>query len=75
MRAYRKTGAQTNGIGSGYADAAEISAWALSDVREANALGLLYGLPDGSFQPKRNATRAEATVIIKRMLMKLSENY
>lgn len=75
MRAYRKTGAQTNGLNTGYTDVAEISAWALSDVGEANALGLLCGLPDGSFQPKRNATRAEATVVIKRMLTILTGNY
>ncbi len=74
MRAYRKTGAQTKGSNLGYTDVSTISQWALSDVGEANALGLLSGLPDGSFQPKRNATRAEATVTIKRMLTILVED-
>jgi len=73
MRAYIKTGAQINGSNLGYTDVSEISSWAVSEVGEANALGLLAGLPDGSFQPKRNATRAEATVTIKRMISILLE--
>ncbi len=68
MRAYRKTGAQTNGSDLAFSDVSDVSEWAMNDVGEAKALGLISGLPDGSFQPKRNATRAEAAVIIKRML-------
>lgn len=68
MRAYKKTGMQTNGTDLGYTDASQISSWAVSEVGEANALGLFSGLPDGSFEPKRNATRAEATVTIKRLI-------
>ncbi len=75
MRAYRKTGAPVKTAPVLYTDAAEISPWALGDLAESGALGLLNGMTDGTFRPKRNATRAEAAVMIYRMLSVLSENY
>lgn len=68
MRAYRKTGAQVINSNLQFTDISNVSHWALQNVSEAYGLGLLSGMPDGSFQPKKNATRAEAAVVLKRML-------
>ena len=35
--------------------------------------GVLKGYPDGSFQPNKTSTRAEAVVMIQRMLEKMEE--
>lgn len=40
------------------------------DVKDAYALGIITGLPDGSFQPGNYSTRAEASAIIHRMIDK-----
>ena len=36
-------------------------------------LGVLKGYPDGSFQPNKTSTRAEAVVMIQRMLEEMEE--
>ncbi|MDD6308736.1 MAG: S-layer homology domain-containing protein [Clostridia bacterium] len=74
MRAYRKTEAKAGTATYNYTDMASVSAWALQDVGEAQNLAILLGEPDGSFAPKRTATRAEAIVAVKRMLMVIIEN-
>ncbi len=74
MRAYRKTGATIRTTEIAYSDLPSISTWAMQDIQEATALGLLRGLADGSFEPKRNATRAETAVTVHRMLSLLSSN-
>ncbi|GMQ57127.1 hypothetical protein AN1V17_15220 [Vallitalea sediminicola] len=40
------------------------------DVKDAYALGIITGFPDGTFQPGTYSTRAEASTIIHRMLDK-----
>lgn len=47
-----------------FTDAADISAWAVSDVNNAVALGIINGMDDGSFQPKANATRGQAAKML-----------
>jgi hypothetical protein len=47
-----------------------IQQWAVGYVSEVADLGIISGMPDGKFEPYLNATRAEATVIIKRFLDK-----
>lgn len=42
--------------------------WFAGYVAEAQARKLVYGYPDGSFKPKHNLTRAEATAMIVRAL-------
>lgn len=54
-------------------DQANIGAWARQSVAEAVQKGLLKGRDGGRFAPKENATRAEATVLIKRMLVSLGK--
>lgn len=38
------------------------------DIDRVTALGIITGLPDGSFNPKGNATRAQAAAVIGRVL-------
>ncbi|GMQ57125.1 hypothetical protein AN1V17_15200 [Vallitalea sediminicola] len=40
------------------------------DVKDAYALGIITGFPDGTFQPGTYSTRAQASVIIHRMIDK-----
>lgn len=73
MRAYRKTNAVLKTSSHSFTDASEISTWATMDISDSCALGILSGLPDGKFYPKKNATRAEAAAAIKRMLTTIAE--
>ena len=53
---------------AGYSDAAEIDETMQDAVKAASANKIIYGMPDGTFRPKENATRAQAVVMIKRLL-------
>ena len=53
-----------------FADSAEISDWAYEYVDEAATAGLISGMPDGTFAPHENTTRAQAASVIKRLLEK-----
>lgn len=53
-----------------FKDANEISSWAKEEAAQAVASGIIIGR-DGLFAPKDNATRAEAVVMLKRMLVEL----
>ncbi len=50
-----------------FTDADTISAWAVQDVKNAVALGIISGMDDGSFQPKANATRAQAATMLAQL--------
>ncbi|WP_159887228.1 S-layer homology domain-containing protein [Paenibacillus puerhi] len=56
---------------SRFKDEKEASAWALRSVRLADAVGLMNGSPDGYFHPKQTATRAEALVVLYRLINKV----
>ncbi|CFX39840.1 S-layer homology domain [Syntrophomonas zehnderi OL-4] len=52
--------------GKTFADGNKVSAWAQNAVVTTHEKNIISGYPDNTFQPKKNATRAEAaTVIIK----------
>ena len=51
-----------------FTDEDKASSWARRSVVLADALGLMSGLPDGTFRPKNLSTRAEAIVVIKRLM-------
>ena len=51
-----------------FSDQASISDWAYDSVDAATTAGLISGMPDGTFAPKENATRAQAVSVIKRLL-------
>lgn len=52
------------------ADQAEIAAWALADVKAAVDQGIIVGYADGTFRPRAHATRAEAVIVVMRLLSK-----
>ncbi|WP_163859907.1 S8 family serine peptidase [Paenibacillus elgii] len=51
-----------------FTDREAVSDWAKDSVGRAAGLGLLEGNPDGSFEPKRQATRAQALTVLNRLL-------
>ncbi|MBP1995156.1 S-layer homology domain-containing protein [Paenibacillus eucommiae] len=53
-------------------DIGSISDWAMKDVDLAVRLGIMNGRADASFVPQGLATRAEAAVVLKRLLMVLN---
>ncbi|HHV99353.1 MAG TPA: S-layer homology domain-containing protein [Clostridiaceae bacterium] len=53
-----------------FTDEAEISGYAKEAVTAIQKAGIINGIGDGRFAPKNNATRAEAAVIIYRLLDK-----
>ena len=53
-----------------FQDDSAISDWAVEFVQKAVSYGLINGNEDGSFAPQKNATRAEAAVVMKRLLDK-----
>ena len=51
-----------------FTDSQAISAWAKPRVAAAVKAGFISGYPDGSFKPQGDTTRAEAAVIISKLL-------
>ncbi|MDR1298729.1 MAG: S-layer homology domain-containing protein [Oscillospiraceae bacterium] len=67
---YRRSGSPVNGLSDSltkYADAAQISDWALDAMKWANATGLMTGRSETELAPKGTLTRAEAAAILQRM--------
>ncbi|MCX7714158.1 MAG: S-layer homology domain-containing protein [Clostridia bacterium] len=56
-----------------FTDKSNISAWASSYVSGAVKLGIVNGMTDGSFSPKAEATRAQAAVMVSRLLDKVNK--
>lgn len=54
-----------------YTDKTDIQQWARSAVAKATQLGVMIGYEDGSFHPNTETTRAEASVIILRLLRQI----
>lgn len=76
MRALRRAGGTQRGrlaealeALSGYVDAGQVATWARRDVAEAILYGLIQGRTPTTVAPKGVATRAEAIVMIKRLLV------
>ncbi len=61
------TGIPASGTGLSFKDIASNYKYRDS-IGKISALGIINGLPDGSFNPKGNATRAQAAAIISRFL-------
>lgn len=53
-------------------DIDQISSWAYDYIAEASAEGFVNGVTEEMFMPKREATRAEAAVMLKRVYDKLN---
>ncbi|ETT32808.1 arabinogalactan endo-1,4-beta-galactosidase [Paenibacillus sp. FSL R5-192] len=54
-----------------FVDNTEISAYAKEAVASMQQLGLLNGMPDGTFAPKETANRAQGAVAVARMMEQL----
>ena len=65
LKSYETTGSADL---SGYADAADISLWALEAMKWANAEGLITGRTETALVPAGKATRAETAAILMRFL-------
>lgn len=70
MYAYRKSINLASGE-SVFSDEASFSPWTVDAINAAYKAGIVNGVAEGIFDPAANATRAEATVIVKRLLAKL----
>ena len=57
--------------GAVFSDQHAISAWAADDVVQLASLGIVGTVDGKSFEPKQQASRAQAAVILKRMLTHL----
>ncbi|WP_334076888.1 S-layer homology domain-containing protein [Paenibacillus sanfengchensis] len=55
---------------SAFPDAADVSPWAQSGVRDSVAAGLTTGRTDGQLAPQSYVTRAEVAMILERLLQK-----
>ncbi len=53
-----------------FTDKDKIADWAQKPVATAVQVGIVQGMTDGSFAPTQNCTRAQAVVMIKRLLEK-----
>ncbi|AEI39158.1 S8 family serine peptidase [Paenibacillus mucilaginosus] len=51
-----------------FRDGGRISAWAAEAVKKAAGLGLLKGMPDGTFGPANPASRGQAVTVLCRLL-------
>ena len=72
-RAAKFAGMNTSDTASlqAYSDASKISGWAQSSVSWAVKSGIMQGMDEHSFAPGELATRAQAAVMLKRMLQAL----
>ncbi|MBB6732288.1 SwmB domain-containing protein [Cohnella zeiphila] len=71
MRAMTYAGTQPTAsaaVLSKYSDRGKIGSWASSAVAANVQAGIMNGVSDTQFQPKANATRAEAAAMVKRFL-------
>ena len=64
----RMLGVNTERAAPAYKDSGVIPGWAKSAVDRAGADGILVGYPGGIFAPLENNTRAEAAVVLYRLL-------
>ncbi len=53
-----------------FSDNASISSWAQKEVEKLIRLGIITGYEDNTFRPSNNASRAEAAVMIYKLLIK-----
>lgn len=77
MRAYELAGKAAPSAGdtasalNSYADAASLSDWAKTSAAQAVKLGLIQGKSAGKLEPKAPVTRAEMTMLVRRLLTEL----
>ena len=57
-----------------FSDSSKISDWAIEFASECAYRGFITGMPDGTFAPSDNATRAQAAVVANRLYDSLYGN-
>lgn len=65
---WRLTGANPSADAPAFADAADISPYAQEAVASLTEAGAISGMGDGRFAPKENVTRAQAAVLLNRIM-------
>jgi hypothetical protein len=60
---------------AGFADKSKISPWSIEPLAKAVKAGLINGSTPTTMEPLANATRAQAAVMIKRMMEKAEKSY
>ena len=58
-----------------FKDAASIPAWSRGHIGAVTVSGYMGGYPDGSFQPAKPITRAEALVVLDRLMKTLDKKH
>lgn len=59
---------EPDGTAGSFSDEGAIVDWAKDSVDAATAYGVINGYPDGTFAPKKNITRAEASAMLFRVI-------
>ena len=72
---WRYAGSPDAGEVESFADAADISGYALNAVDWARANGIISGVGNNSFNPKGDASRAQVAVILYRYLSEKTEDH
>ena len=72
---WRYAGSPDAGTVESFADATDISSYALKAVDWTKANGIIGGVGNNSFNPKGNASRAQVAVILYRYLSENTEDY
>lgn len=70
-RAMERAGVEMSAGGKSFADDGDISEYAKQPVSVLSGNGIISGMGNDEFQPKANAKRAEAAVIVYRCMAKL----
>jgi len=70
MQAAKQDGTSSSNVftGAEFSDNEDIADYAKQAVSSMQRLGLLKGMPDGSFAPKQTANRAQGAVVVARMM-------
>ncbi len=68
IKALKKLGKEVKKSDMIFGDSDKISPWAVDYVNQAVATGLVKGMGDGYFSPNSDATRAQAVIMITRLL-------
>lgn len=58
-----------------FSDNAQIADWAAESVRFCQIHGLVNGRPNGLFAPKANATRAENSAVLRRVILAILSSF
>ena len=73
LKALKASGMKKTSIPTSFKDSAEISDNLRDLVSEYAGMGLISGMEDGTFQPKKEATRAQAAVMLYNLYSTLEE--